>query len=45
VENNYLVHEAMDRIRCSNRSARPEFAAIRAESIRKQKEFLAKRAP
>jgi len=46
VENNYLVHEAMDRDPLFEAIRKtPEFAAIRAESVRKQKEFLAKRAP
>ena len=46
VEDNYLVHEAMDRdpllegIRHD-----PEFAAIRKESARRQKDFLGRRAP
>ena len=44
VEDNYLVHEAMDRdpLLESIRKA-PEYAAIRAESVRRQQEFLAKR--
>ena len=45
VENNYLVHEAMDRDPLFESIRKtPEFAAIREESIRKQKEFLARRA-
>jgi TolB-like protein/Flp pilus assembly protein TadD len=46
VENNYLVHEAMDRDPLFESIRHdPEFAAIREESIRRQKEFLGKRAP
>jgi TolB-like protein/Flp pilus assembly protein TadD len=46
VENNYLVHEAMGRDPLFESIRKdPEFAAIREESIRRQKEFLAKRAP
>ncbi len=45
VEGNYLVHEAMDRDPLLEPVRKnPEFAAIRAESVRRQKEFLAKRA-
>jgi TolB-like protein len=46
VEDNYLVHEALDRdpLFETIRKA-PEFAAIKAESVRRQKEFLAKRGP
>jgi serine/threonine protein kinase/TolB-like protein len=46
VDASYLCHEAMDRdpLLESIRKT-PEFAAIRAESVRKQKEFLAKRSP
>jgi Flp pilus assembly protein TadD len=46
VEDNYLCHEAMDRdpLLESIRKT-PEYAAIRAESVRRQTEFLAKRAP
>ena len=44
VDDNYLCHEAMDRdpLLESIRKS-PEYAAIRAESIRKQREFLARR--
>jgi TolB-like protein len=44
VDGNYLLHEGMDRdpVFASIRED-PEFAAIRAESVRRQKEFLAKR--
>ena len=44
IEGNYLVVRAMDEdpLLDSIRS-RPEFAAIRAEAVRRQKEFLAKR--
>jgi TolB-like protein len=44
VEDNYLCHEAMDRDAVFGPLRKtPEYAAIREESIRKQKEFLAKR--
>jgi len=45
VEGNYLVNEAVDRDPLFESIRRdPEFAAIRAESVRRQKDFLAKRA-
>jgi TolB-like protein/tRNA A-37 threonylcarbamoyl transferase component Bud32 len=44
VEGNYLINEAMDRDPLLDSIRKdPEFAAIRAESIRRQKDFLAKR--
>jgi TolB-like protein/tRNA A-37 threonylcarbamoyl transferase component Bud32 len=44
VESNYLCHEAMEKDKIFEPIRKdPEFAAIRAESIRRQKEFLAKR--
>ena len=45
VEDSYLCHEAMDRdplFEALRKS--PEYAAVHAESVRRQKEFLAKRA-
>jgi TolB-like protein/tRNA A-37 threonylcarbamoyl transferase component Bud32/Flp pilus assembly protein TadD len=44
IENNYLVHEAIDRdpLFASIRKT-PEYAAIRAESVRRQQEFLKRR--
>ena len=45
VEGNYFGHEAMDRDPLFESIRKtPEYAAIRAESVRRQKEFLAKRA-
>jgi TolB-like protein len=45
VEDNYLCYPSMDRNPSFDAIRKtPEFAAIRAEAIRKQKEFLAKRA-
>ncbi len=45
VEDNYLAYPSMDRNPSFEAIRKtPEFSAIRAEAIRKQKEFLAKRA-
>jgi len=44
VDGSYLCHEAMDRDPLFESIRKtPEYAAIRAESVRRQKEFLAKR--
>jgi TolB-like protein len=45
VDGNYLIHEALDKDPVFEPIRKtPEYAAIRAESVRRQKEFLAKRA-
>ena len=46
VETNYLCQIAMDKTPAFDSIRKtPEFAAIRAESIRRQNDFLARRQP